>query len=87
MTDPDPTDLALEVAQLRGSVEAGFARLDARLDGRYDLLAQRSDQSDRRHDEHDTRLDQIERRQWPLPSLAALVAVAALALSSWQVVR
>ncbi|MGW9041258.1 hypothetical protein ACWGQL_01630 [Streptomyces lydicus] len=85
MTEPDPTDIALELAQLRGSVEAGFARLDARLDGRYDLLAHRNDQAERRLDEHDTRLDQVEQRRWPLPSIAALVAVAALALSAWEI--
>ncbi|MGY4990894.1 hypothetical protein [Streptomyces nigrescens] len=87
MTGPDPVDIALEVAQLRGSVEAGFARIDTRLDGRYDLLAQRHDQAERRLDEHDNRLDQVEQRLWPLPGVAALVALAALSLSAWQVIR
>ncbi|ARF56008.1 hypothetical protein [Streptomyces gilvosporeus] len=81
MTGPDPTDIALELAELRGSVEAGFARLD----GRFDLLAQRHDQTDRRLAEHDNRLDQAEQRRWPLPSVAALVALAALALSAWEI--
>ncbi|WP_406321063.1 hypothetical protein [Streptomyces sp. NBC_00519] len=81
MTDPDPTDIALELAQLRGTMQEGFARLD----GRLALLAQRHDQTDKRLDEHDTRLDRSEQRRWPLPSVAALVAVAALVLSAWQI--
>ncbi|MFM9368058.1 hypothetical protein [Streptomyces sp. Da 82-17] len=80
MTEPDPTDVALELAQLRGALDAGFARLD----GRLALLDQRHDQTDKRLDEHDARLDRGEQRLWPLPSVAALVAVSALALSAWQ---
>jgi hypothetical protein len=47
----------------------------------------RSDQAERRLDEHDNRLDQVEQRRWPLPSVAALVALAALVLSAWQAAR
>lgn len=83
MTEPDATDVALELAQLRGAVNAGFARLD----GRLDLLDQRHDQTDKTLDEHDDRLDAIERRQWPLASVAALVGVAALTLSAWQYIQ
>lgn len=83
MTVPDPNDIALELAQLRGSVEAGFARLD----GRLDLLAQRDDQTDKRLDEHDRRLDTLERTRWPLPSIAALIGGAGCALSVWQLMR
>ncbi|MEU8989961.1 hypothetical protein AB0C98_26620 [Streptomyces sp. NPDC048558] len=81
MTEPDPTDIALELAQLRGTVEAGFARLD----GRLDLLAQRHDQNDKQLDDHDNRLGHLEHRRWPLPSVAALLALAALTLSAWQI--
>lgn len=81
MTEPDPTDVALELAQLRGTVAAGFARLD----GRLALLAQRHDQTDKQLDDHDNRLGHIEHRRWPLPSVAALLAVAALTLSAWQI--
>ncbi|MGY4988920.1 hypothetical protein [Streptomyces nigrescens] len=74
-------DVALELERLRGTVEAGFARLD----GRLDLLAQRDDQTDKTLDDHEQRLTALERARWPLPSIAALVAVAALAMSAWEI--
>lgn len=58
----------------------GFARVD----GSLALLVQRGDQTDRQLTDHDQRLDALERNRWPLPSLAALVAVLGLILSAWQ---
>ncbi|MET7616948.1 hypothetical protein [Streptomyces sp. NPDC005408] len=80
MTDPSPSDVALELERLRGVVEAGFARID----GSLALLVQRSDQTDRQLADHEQRLDALERSRWPLPSILALVAVAGLALTLWQ---
>ncbi|MFE2291001.1 hypothetical protein [Streptomyces sp. NPDC059452] len=83
MTDPahsDPAAVALELERLRGTVEVGFARVD----GSLALLVQRSDQSDGRLAEHETRLDALERARWPLPSIAAVTAVAGVVLSVWQ---
>jgi hypothetical protein len=60
--------------KLRGTMEAGFARTD----GSLALLVQRGDQTDKRLDDHDSRLDTLERSRWPLPSLAVLVALAGL---------
>ncbi|MBA0053710.1 hypothetical protein E0L36_23450 [Streptomyces sp. AJS327] len=68
-----------KLEQLRGAVDSGFARLD--------LLTQRDDQTDRTLTDHGNRLDAIERRQWPLASVAALVALAALTLSAWQLAQ
>ncbi|MEU5130040.1 hypothetical protein [Streptomyces mobaraensis] len=82
MTDPTPSDVALELERLRGVVEVGFARVD----GALALLVQRNDQTDRLLADHEQRLDDLERGRWPLPSLAALVAVAALLVSVWQTV-
>ncbi|MGX8904652.1 hypothetical protein ACR820_05195 [Streptomyces netropsis] len=82
MTDPTPSDVALELERLRSTVEVGFARVD----GALALLVQRSDQTDRLLDNHEQRLDDLERGRWPLPSLAALVAVAALLVSVWHTV-
>ncbi|MEU7046027.1 hypothetical protein AB0A77_33925 [Streptomyces varsoviensis] len=79
MTEP-AGDVALELERLRGTVEAGFARLD----GALALLVQRSDQTDQRIAELDQRLASVERSRWPLPSIAALVAVAGLLLTLWQ---
>ncbi|MEU9331993.1 hypothetical protein AB0D49_02385 [Streptomyces sp. NPDC048290] len=83
MTDPDPNDpltIALELERLRGSLEAGFARAD----GQLALLVQRSDQSDRQLADHEQRLDALERARWPLASIAALTAVAAVVLGVWE---
>ncbi|MFG3118707.1 hypothetical protein ACGF4C_30590 [Streptomyces sp. NPDC048197] len=81
MTAPD--DVALELERLRGSVEAGFARLD----GRLDLLTQKNDQTDKTLDDHEQRLTALERARWPLPSLAVVIGGAGCALSAWQLIR
>ncbi|MFH8345002.1 hypothetical protein [Streptomyces sp. NPDC018045] len=80
MTEPASTGVALELERLRGTVEAGFARLD----GALALLVQRSDQTDQRIADLEQRLASVERGRWPLPSIAALVAVAGLLLTLWQ---
>ncbi|MFI1966843.1 hypothetical protein ACH429_22470 [Streptomyces pathocidini] len=83
MRDPAPFDtagIALELERLRGSVEAGFTRVD----GSLALLVQRSDQTDRQLADHETRLDDLERARWPLTGIATLTALAGLAFSAWQ---
>ncbi|MEV5131450.1 hypothetical protein AB0K87_13270 [Streptomyces sp. NPDC053705] len=107
MTSPSPNDpaaVALELERIRRTIEVGFTRTD----GALSLLVQRHDQTDeaikahtRRIDEHDGRLDTLERGEterqkrgeqrlealersrWPLPSVAALVALCGLLLSLW----
>ncbi|MFF4523462.1 hypothetical protein [Streptomyces bluensis] len=79
-TPSDPAAVAVELEKLRGTMETGFARVD----GSLALLVQRGDQTDRQLADHETRLDALERNRWPLPSLAALVAVCGLILSLWQ---
>ncbi|WP_405204436.1 hypothetical protein OG795_15490 [[Kitasatospora] papulosa] len=107
MTSPSPNDpaaVALELERIRRTIEVGFTRTD----GALALLVQRHDQTDeaikdhtRRIDEHDgrldtlergeterqkraeSRLDTLERSRWPLPSVAALVALCGLLLSVW----
>ncbi|MFE7017687.1 hypothetical protein ACFVAQ_45790 [Streptomyces sp. NPDC057651] len=104
-TQPSPSDpaaVALELERIRRTIEVGFTRTD----GALALLVQRHDQTDeaikehsRRIDNHDgrldtlergeterqkrseARLDALERGRWPLPSLAALVALGGLLLS------
>ncbi|MFJ7902363.1 hypothetical protein ACIQ6V_18035 [Streptomyces sp. NPDC096198] len=80
MTDPSPSDVALELERLRATVETGFAKVD----GSLALLVQRSDQVDTRLADHEQRLDALEHGRWPLQSILALVAVAGLALPLWQ---
>lgn len=73
MTESDPNDpvaVALELERLRGTLEAGFARVD----GSLALLVQRSDQTDKQLADHEARLDALERARWPLASIAALTA-------------
>ncbi|MEV7243978.1 hypothetical protein AB0N92_22405 [Streptomyces sp. NPDC093248] len=79
-TPSDPAAVAVELEKLRGTMETGFARVD----GSLALLVQRGDQTDRQLADHESRLDALERTRWPLPSLAALVAVCGLFLSLWQ---
>lgn len=79
-TPSDPAAVAVELEKIRGTMAEGFARVD----GSLALLVQRGDQTDRQLADHDARLDALERGRWPLPSLAALVALCGLLLSLWQ---
>ncbi|WP_069171187.1 hypothetical protein [Streptomyces griseus] len=86
MTETDPGNavaVALELERLRGSLEAGFARAD----GQLALLVQRSDQTDKQLADHEARLDTLERSRWPLASIGALTATAALVLAVWEIMR
>ncbi|MEU5719808.1 hypothetical protein AB0G71_29375 [Streptomyces sp. NPDC020403] len=86
MTETDPNNavaVALELERLRGSLEAGFARAD----GQLALLVQRSDQTDKQLADHEARLDTLERSRWPLASIGALTATAALVLAVWETMR
>ncbi|MEU5915909.1 hypothetical protein ACWEPZ_26070 [Streptomyces sp. NPDC004288] len=83
MTEPEPNDpvaVAIELERLRGTLEAGFARVD----GSLALLVQRSDQTDRQLADHEARLDALERARWPLSSIAALTASAGLLVAVWE---
>ncbi|MET9086225.1 hypothetical protein ABZX77_30860 [Streptomyces sp. NPDC004237] len=83
MIDADPNDplaVALELERLRGTLEAGFARVD----GALALLVQRSDQTDKQLADHEHRLDALERTRWPLASIGALAAVAAVVVTALE---
>ncbi|MBY8878081.1 hypothetical protein K7862_10615 [Streptomyces sp. PLK6-54] len=77
----DPATVALELERLRGTVEAGFARVD----GALALLVQRSDQTDRQLADHEARLDSLERARWPLASIGALAAVATVVVAALEI--
>ncbi|MYV48230.1 hypothetical protein [Streptomyces sp. SID2888] len=79
-TPHDPAAVALELERLRRSVEVGFEKQA----GSLALLVQRAGQTDRAVDDLDSRVTSLERARWPLPSIAALTGVGALALSVWQ---
>ncbi|WP_338698641.1 hypothetical protein V2W30_20925 [Streptomyces sp. Q6] len=80
MTDIEQAGVALELERLRRSVDVGFATTQ----GNLALLLQRADQTDKTLDEHEARLDSLERARWPLPSLAAITSCAALAVAVWE---
>ncbi|MFE5675119.1 hypothetical protein ACFQ7B_07485 [Streptomyces erythrochromogenes] len=80
MTPAESGQVAVELERMRGTMEAGFARVD----GSLALLVQRGDQTDKTIDDHERRLDALEKGRWPLPSLAALVSLAALGATMYQ---
>ncbi|MGW4977476.1 hypothetical protein [Streptomyces mirabilis] len=80
MPTTEAESVALELERLRRSVDVGFATTR----GDLALLLQRADQTDKTLDEHESRLDALERTRWPLPSLAAATSCTAQALTIWQ---
>ncbi|GAX52983.1 hypothetical protein [Streptomyces olivochromogenes] len=80
MPTTEAESVALELERLRRSVDVGFATTR----GDLALLLQRADQTDKTLDEHESRIDALERTRWPLPSLAAAISCTALALTIWQ---
>lgn len=52
--------------------------------GQLALLVQRGDQTDKKLDDHEKRLAALETNRWPLPSIAAVVAVGSLGVTLWQ---
>ncbi|WP_060880271.1 hypothetical protein [Streptomyces scabiei] len=81
MTPPESTSIALELAELRRAVDVG----NATTQGQLALLVQRTDQTDQKLGDHEQRLDAIERSRWPLPSIAAVTALAALGLTLYDI--
>lgn len=81
MTPPESRDVALELERLRGSVDTGFATLN----GRLDVALTRTSQTEADIDALEQRVDALERARWPLPSVAALTALAAMGLTLYQI--
>ncbi|GAA0473709.1 MULTISPECIES: hypothetical protein [Streptomyces] len=78
---PETDPVTSDVAELRRCCDVRTARVD----GQLALLAQRTEQYEREADELHSRLTRIEHGRWPLPSVAALTGIAALAVAVWQV--
>jgi cytolysin (calcineurin-like family phosphatase) len=70
----------LALADLRRSVDVG----NAMTQGKLDLIAQRADQTDRQLDDHEQRLDALERSRWPIASVGVLTGLGGLAIALWQ---
>jgi hypothetical protein len=79
-TDPVHSVVVEECAELRRSLDVGLARTD----GRLALLSQRDDQIDKDLTDLAARVSALEHARWPLPAVAALCALGALAVTVWQ---
>ncbi|MEV6397883.1 hypothetical protein AB0M39_24440 [Streptomyces sp. NPDC051907] len=79
-TDSDHLVVVEEFAELRRSLDVGLARID----GQLALLAHRNDQVDRDLNDLAARVGAMEQTRWPLPAMAALTALGALAVTVWQ---
>lgn len=82
MTPSESQNVAAEIAELRRTVEVGFTRVD----GSLALLVQRGDQTEKHVDDHEKRLDALERGRWPLPALAGLTGLASLGVALYALV-
>ncbi|MER5769544.1 hypothetical protein [Streptomyces sp. NPDC001985] len=71
MTPAESGQVAVELERIRGTMEAGFARVD----GSLALLVQRGDQTDKQLDDHESRLDALEKARWPLPTIGVLAGL------------
>ena len=89
MTPPETGALAAELANLRGEINGvrgdlgGVSRDLSEIKTACAVLVERSNRTENDVRELETRVTSLEKNRWPLPSLAALVAVGSLA---WQVV-
>ncbi|NEW72584.1 hypothetical protein [Streptomyces rhizosphaericus] len=75
--------IALALAELRSALEVGLARID----GQLALLVQRSDQTDKALEVLEERVAALEKGRWPLPTLAVLASVTAVALAILDTMR
>ncbi|MEU6138760.1 hypothetical protein ABZ848_00185 [Streptomyces sp. NPDC047081] len=75
--------VALALAELRQTLEVGFARID----GQLALLVQRSDQTDKALEELEQRVAALEKTRWPLPTVAVLASITAVVLTVVSLVR
>jgi len=51
------------------------------LAGQVEGLQGRFDRADKHRDDHESRLRSLERRQWPIPSAALLISIAAVVVA------
>lgn len=68
---PESGDVALELSELRRTMEVGFTEQR----GSLALIVQRSDQTDRKLVDHEERLDALERNRWPPAAIGMLTGV------------
>lgn len=69
-----------ELAELRRRLDVAYARVE----GGLALLSHRTKETDKEVDDLSTRVVHLEHGRWPLPAVAALTALGALAVTVWQ---
>lgn len=82
MSTPD-AGVYISTAQMYQEMRSLHDALN-RIDAKLDALAQRDQAASEMLTDHETRLRQLERARWPLPSLAAVVGLAALILTLYE---
>ncbi|MDI9833734.1 hypothetical protein [Streptomyces sp. KAU_LT] len=80
--DPEHPAVQGELAELRRRLDVAYARVE----GGLTLLTHRTEESAKELDDLDSRITTLEHARWPLPAVAALVAVGALIVAIWQAV-
>jgi predicted nucleic acid-binding Zn-ribbon protein len=84
MTSPDPLGVQIGAREIYDKVTEVGSKVDRLTDQhevlRSELLDFRTTVAEFRAD-HEKRLRALERNRWPLPSLAALLALASLAVA------
>ena len=75
MTEPPNELLAVTLARIETKLDNAI-HLGADHEGRIRRVESRHDDSD--HDNHERRIASLEARQWPLPSAAVVLSVAAV---------
>lgn len=69
-----------ELAELRRRLDVAYARVE----GGLALLTHRTEETAKELDDLGARVVRLEHARWPLPAVAALTAVGALAVTVWQ---
>lgn len=82
MTDPQPV-VVITLKEIWEAVTRLTGRVDVLITQQDTLSRDQQDherQSKAGHDDHETRIRSLERRQWPLPTVAILLSLGGLAL-------
>ncbi|MEU9733324.1 hypothetical protein [Streptomyces sp. NPDC048002] len=78
--DPEHPVVHGELAELRRRLDVGHAQVE----GGLALLTHRTEETAKELDELISRVCTLEHARWPLPAVAALTALGALAVAVWQ---
>ena len=78
--DPEHPVAQGELAELRRRLDVAYARVE----GGLALLSHRTKETDKEVDDLNNRVVHLEHARWPLPAVAALTALGALAVTVWQ---